>query len=274
MSSEVKRRFVDCDGVRVHVSEVGSGPPLVLVRGWPTHGGLWRDVIPHLAPHRRVIAPDLPGFGRSDKPLSASYSFRFFGRTLDALFDALDVDDVGLVVHDLGGPVGLHWAVTHPERVRELAILNTVAFPEMSWAVKAFVVAATLPGVRQLVTHPAGIRAAMRFGTKRPLSRASQDLYAAPFATRSAREALAKAGRGLHPAGFRDIASGLARLDVPVRLIYGVRDGILPDTAKTMTRLHALFPNAELTPLPDAGHFLQADAPDVVGRLLAEFLDR
>lgn len=260
------------DGIRVHVAVSGEGPALLLLHGWPTSSHLWRAVIPHLAPHRRVIAIDLPGFGRSDKPPAASYSFRFFGRVLDGVLERLGVREVGLCVHDLGGPIGLHWGSQHPDRVRELAILNTVVFPEMSWAVKAFVMAAMVPGIRHLLTSPSGVRWAMRLGTTRKLARADLDAYAAPFVTSSARVALARAGRGLHPAGFRDIVTWLERFDRPVRLIYGAKDRILPDIAKTMRRLSERFPSAELTALPSAGHFLQEDAPEEVGRLLADFL--
>ena len=60
----------------------------------------------------RVVAPDLPGFGASDKPVGVSYDFDFFERALDGFLAALGIDQVGLAVHDLGGPIGLHWACT------------------------------------------------------------------------------------------------------------------------------------------------------------------
>jgi haloalkane dehalogenase len=92
-----------------------------------------------------------------------------------------------------------------------------------------------------------------------------------PFATPEARRALAAAGIGLDPAGFAEIAGHLAELDVPVRVIYGERDRILPDVAETMARVKRDLPQAEVTSLPDAGHFCQEEAGAEIGRLLASF---
>ena len=86
-----------------------------------------------------MVALDLPGFGASDKPLDVQYDFDLFERTLDGFLAALGIDEVGLAVHDLGGPVGVHWAVHRPERVTKLALLNTLVYPEFSEAVMAFI---------------------------------------------------------------------------------------------------------------------------------------
>lgn len=83
---------------------------------------------------------------------------------------------------------------------------------------------------------------------------------------------LARAGIGLEPSGFEEIAAGLPSLTVPVRAVYGVQDRILPDVAETMARLARDVPHAEVTALADCGHFLQEERPDEVGRLLAEFV--
>ena len=123
-------RMVEIEGHQVHVQEAGEGPAVLMLHGWPTSSFLYRNVAPLVAANHRVIVPDLIGFGRSDKPLSASYSFRFHARILTGLLDALDVADVGLCVHDLGGPVGLWWACQNPGRVRSLALLYPEDDPE------------------------------------------------------------------------------------------------------------------------------------------------
>ncbi len=102
---------VEVEGLRLHYLEAGEGDPVLLLHGWPTSSFLWRNLIPILAEGNRVIAPDLPGFGRSDKPLDASYSFGFYNRVLDGFLSAVGVSRLhGLAVHDIGGPIGLHWA--------------------------------------------------------------------------------------------------------------------------------------------------------------------
>ncbi|TFH26819.1 MAG: alpha/beta hydrolase, partial [Myxococcales bacterium] len=90
----------------------------------------------------------------------------------------------------------------------------------------------------------------------------------------AARQALIKAGSGLGTKGLTEIANKLPTFKAPVRLIYAENDRILPDIAKTMQRLQRDLPGAELTVLPNCGHFLQEDEPERVGQLIAEFLNR
>ena len=117
--------------------EVGSGDPIVLLHGNPTSSYLWRHVIPHLAPHGRVVAPDLVGMGDSDKLADSgpgSYRFVDHRRHLDALMEALDVRDrVVLVGHDWGGALVFDWGRRHPAAVRGVAYMETIVGPR-SWA--------------------------------------------------------------------------------------------------------------------------------------------
>ncbi len=266
-------KHVEVDGLRLHYLEQGSGDPVLLLHGWPTSSFLWRNVIGAVAERNRVLALDLPGFGRSDKPLDASYSFRFFTRTLDGFLDAVGVDGTGLAVHDLGGPIGLYWASQHPERLRKLALLNTLVYPQLSWAAWLFVIACRTPGVRRLMVNPRGLRRAMRIGVADP-SRLTEEVFRGvqePFQTEADRRALIKAGSRLHPGGFREIGAWMPSVRVPVRIVYGQRDRILPDVEKTMRRVADDVRSAEVTALPDCGHFLQEERPDEVGRLLGGF---
>ncbi len=267
-------RFIDVEGLRLHYLEAGSGEPVLLLHGWPTSSFLWRNVIGPIAENNRVIALDLPGFGRSAKPLDASYSFHFYSRILGGFLDAIGVEATSLVVHDLGGPVGLYWACQNPQRLRRLALLNTLVYPRMSWAVMLFVAACRIPGLRSLIASPWGLKNAMRIGvtTERGVSQEVVRGVQAPFETSDARRALLKAGSGLHPDGFKEIARLLPSLHVPVRAIYGECDRILPDVADTMRQVARDLPQTEVTALPECGHFLQEDRPEELGRLLAEFL--
>ncbi len=268
--------YLELDGLRLHYLAAGEGEPIVLLHGWPTSSLLWRNVMPTLAESHRVIALDLPGFGLSDKPLDVSYSFRYFDRVLEDAFDALDIETTGLAVHDLGGPVGLYWACQHPERLRRLAILNTLVYPEFSWAVVLFIAACRLPLIRSFMASPRGLRFAMRLGVadRQRLSDEAVAGVQAPFASHEARRALLKAGGNLSPKGFREIAAKLPSLEVPVRIVYGERDRILPDVAKTMRRIQNDLPQAEVTALADCGHFLQEERPEEIGRLLADFFNK
>jgi haloalkane dehalogenase len=264
---------VKVDGQTLAYRElVGSGPPVVLLHGWPTSSFLWRNVMPAIARSNRVVALDMPGFGGSDKPGDARYDFDFFERALDGFLEALEIDETALAVHDLGGPVGVHWAINRPERLTKLALLNTLLYPEFSEAVIEFVTAASTPGQREELTSPRGLEAAMRLGLADEANLSDEVLVAVqePFRTDESRRALARAGIGVQVDGFVEIARRLGSLRVPVRIVYGERDRILPDVAETMARVKRDLPQADITALP-CGHFLQEEAPEEIGELLAEF---
>lgn len=261
------------DGLNLHYLTAGAGPTVLLLHGWPTSSFLWRNTLAPLARHHRVLALDLPGFGRSDKPADASYSFRFYDRVLEGFLDAVGAKDVGLAVHDLGGPIGLYWAVHHVDRVRALALLNTVVYPEVSAAVAAFVAASYVPGLRDALVSPWGLALALRIGLA-DKSHATEEVVRAvqaPFATREARAALLKTAHSLHPSGLKEIARRLPSYRGPVRILYGSEDRILPDVAKTMARVARDLPQAVTTRLEGCGHFLQEERGPVIGELLADF---
>jgi pimeloyl-ACP methyl ester carboxylesterase len=276
ISTSLPVKTIDVDGSTLGYRELGSGPPVVLVHGWPTSSHLWRNVMPALAEHNRVLALDLPGFGASGKPADARYDFDFFEAVLDGFLAALDIDGanpVGVAGHDIGGPIVVHWMLSRPGRVSRLAVLNTLLYPEVSEAVVEFVVELSTPGPRELRTSDEGLTELMRLGVTDP-SLITDELMAdvlAPFDTAEARQTLARAGIGLSLSGLEEIAAGIGGINVPVRAVYGEDDQLLPDVAETMTRLAADVPHAEVTAIPRCGHFLQEEAPERVADLLAAF---
>ena len=121
----VEHRFVDAGGLRTHVAEAGEGEPIVMLHGWPQHWYLWRRVIPLLAPHARVICPDLRGFGWTDVP-TTGYSAHTMAGDVLALVDALGLQRVGLVGHDWGGWIGFLLCLDRPERITRFVALGVV----------------------------------------------------------------------------------------------------------------------------------------------------
>lgn len=265
---ELKR--IEAAGLTLAYRELGNGPPVLLLHGWPTSSWLWREVMVPIAVHNRAIALDLPGFGGSDKPPDQHYGFGFFAEVLDRFLDALGIDGVAIGVHDLGGPVGLHWAVHNRDRVKAVALLNTLLYPDLSLAVKAFVGICSLPLARQAITSDRGIRFSMRFGVsdRGLMDDAALEPYTAPFQSSDDRRALAASARGLSPGGLRRIEEGLPGLGIPARIVYGTADRILPDVAETMDRAAADL-DAEVTPLEGVGHFCQEERGTEIGELLA-----
>jgi pimeloyl-ACP methyl ester carboxylesterase len=265
---------VEVDGLTIGYRELGEGPAVLLLHGWPTSSYLWRNVMPALADANRVVAPDLPGFGGSDKPAGARYDFAFFENALDGFLDALGIHRVGIAVHDIGGPIGVHWALAHRERVTALALLNTLLYPQFTPELIDFVTRLLTPGQREQLTSPDGLAEVIRLGVA-DQSKVTDELVAAvaaaPFPDDASRLALARAGVGLEVEEFGTIERRLPELDMPVRIIYGSQDRILTDVSETMARVARDLPHAEVTELPECGHFLQEDAPERVGELLAEF---
>ena len=264
---------VEHDGMTLGYRELGSGPPVLLLHGWPTSSFLWRRVMPAIAERNRVLALDLPGFGASDKPLDVVYDFAFFERALDGFLAALGIDAVAVAGHDIGGPIAVHWALDRRERVPRIALLNTLVYPEFSEAVLEFVRVLNEPEARDRLTSPEGLAEAMRLGVADE-GIVSDEVVAGvvePFRSPDSRLALARAGIGLEPAEFVAIADRLPELDVPVRVLYGEQDRILPDIAQTVARLERELPQAKVTSLTNCGHFLQEEEPDRVGALLADF---
>ena len=121
----VEHRFVNAGGVRTHVALAGEGPPVLMLHGWPQHWYLWRDVIPTVAPHARLIAPDFRGFGWSEVPKDG-YEKDQLKRDVLAVLDELGVDEFTVAGHDWGAYVGFLLALEHPDRVRALLAMNVL----------------------------------------------------------------------------------------------------------------------------------------------------
>ena len=119
----VRHRDVIVNGFRMHVAETGEGPPVLLVHGWPQHWYAWRKVIPLLSSERRVLCPDLRGFGWSEAP-PGRYDKQRLADDLAALLDALELESVDLVAHDWGAWAGFLLALDHPRRIRRYLALN------------------------------------------------------------------------------------------------------------------------------------------------------
>ncbi|MEM7114857.1 MAG: alpha/beta fold hydrolase [Chloroflexota bacterium] len=271
---EIKSEFVEVDDLRLHYLIAGEGEAVLLLHGWPTSAYLWRNVMPAMAQTHRVIALDLPGYGQSTKRPSDSFSFFYHEKALDGFLATLGIDKIHLVVHDLGGPVGLFWAVRQLERVHSLTFLNTIVYPDFSWGVKLFAFMTMAPGIRSWLSSPRGIAWAMRLGVqqKEKLTPKVIANYTDPFQERNVRKTLLKSVQRLSLKGYDEIVAKLFAFEGPVCLIYGENDQILPRIANTMHRLQTSFPQAELTSLPNCGHFLQEDEPEKLGKLLAAFL--
>ena len=263
------------DGFRLaHVDE-GDGAPVVMWHGEPTWGYLWRKVAtPLLAAGHRVILPDLPGFGRSDKPVDVGwYSYERHVAMAATLLEDLDLRGATFVVHDWGGPIGLRLAVDHADRVDRLVVMDTglaTGSRAMNDAWQTFAAF-----VRQVEELPVGLL--VRRGCHTDPGDDVAAAYDAPFPN-EASKAGARAFPDLLPqthdapgaeAGRRTLAA-LREDTRPMLMLWGADDPVLPP------RVGEAFASALGRPPPRvferAGHFLQEDRGEAIGAAIADWL--
>jgi haloalkane dehalogenase len=265
--------WLDLDERRMHYVDEGQGPPILLLHGEPTSSFLWRKIIPQL-PGRKV-APDLIGFGRSDKPTEIGwYSYDRHVESIVRLVEELDLTELTLVVHDWGGPIGLRFAVEHPGRVERLVILNTGIgggrAPSEAWL-----------RFRAVVRELGGaidIGRLVEAGTAQGLDDDVREAYDAAFPT-PASKAGALAFPELvptepeHPnaAPMNRVRDALRDWRKPTLVIWGAEDRVLP--AHYAQGFVELIPGARGPVLIEgASLFLQEDRPDEVAEAIREFL--
>lgn len=127
-------RKIEADGVRVFYRAAGdpSAPVILLLHGFPTSSFMFRELIPRLADHYRVIAPDLPGFGFTEVPEKRGYAYTFdaLAKTIEAFTEALRIKSYALYIFDYGAPTGLRLAMAHPDRVTAIVSQNGNAYEE------------------------------------------------------------------------------------------------------------------------------------------------
>ena len=267
----VEHEFVDAGGLRAHVALAGEGPPVLLLHGWPQHWYLWRDVIPLVAPHARVIAPDFRGFGWSDAPRTG-YRMDQLKRDVLALLDELGVEEVSIAGHDWGGFVGFLLALEQPERVNSLLALSVIPpWPARdrrvlrdAWRFLYMPVLAC-PGFGRRVGRAVAARGLRGSG----LDPAEVEAFVSRF--RGERGAVTEHVYGSFLGGLPALIRGRFSandLRVPSRLVFGTRDPVL--TTRAAQDAAAQTDHLELELVPDAGHFVVDEKPELVAdRLLA-----
>ncbi len=281
--------FSAAPGFRMHYVDEGSGEPIILIHGEPTWSYLYRNFIPELSKHFRVIAPDHMGFGKSETPPTATYTLDSHAQNLIALIEELDLRDITLVMQDWGGPIGAVIASRHPERMKRFVAMNTVFGTDRNvreerltpWfaAIKAMEEAGQLEAVLGNLRYLAGgIMMMLGLQRREVVTDTWLRAYAAAFPTlEECRAAIEFPLDGLHLERIRETLVGalpglfkLGQAGVPAMMIEGMRDrAIWPHVA--IAGFRAFFPHGKVHELPDAGHFIQEDAPEIVVPMIEEF---
>ncbi len=265
----------EIDGLRLAYLDEGEGKPVVFFHGEPTWSFLWRKVLPPVRDAGyRCIAPDYAGFGRSDKPTELGwYTYDRHVELMSALIQELDLRDATAVVHDWGGPIGLRLAVDHPDRFSRLVVMESGPFTGEERRTEAWLKFRDF--VRRTEDLPVGflVRGACKTDPGDEVIAA----YDAPFPN-----AESKAGARAFPlilptepdapgaAAGRRVRDALQTDNRPGLVLWADSDPILP--FKLGEAVASAFGYEAPRPIENASHFLQEDAGEEIGRIIAEWL--
>jgi haloalkane dehalogenase len=285
-SVTAESRMVPVPGGLLHVKDFpGAGPALVVMHGFPDDSRIYDRLAPLLAP-RRVVAVDWLGYGRSNRVPPGPFDGARHQRELHAVLDSLELGRVGLVGHDASGPDAIDFALGEPGRVGHLILLNTYyghapagRFPEM---IRLLADPGLTPLADAMMDDPnqrlwllnhTGRRWGLDAADPQGVANASilPQFYgddAQPDALAAIRAWTSALFPALDKQDAHAAAGDLARLDLPVTLIFGAADGYLnPELAR---HLAGLFPHADLHLVNDASHWPQWDQPEIVARLIRQ----
>jgi haloalkane dehalogenase len=275
--------FINLFGSRIHYLDDGDGKPFLFLHGNPNSSYCWRNVIPHLSPLGRCLAPDFVGFGKSEHP---DIEFRIFDhfRFIEEFVIQLDLHDITLVIHDWGALVGLNLARRFPERIRGIAFFEFAVKPPGTLKETWPLIADEFEKFRDpklgpelLMGQNLMVESSVPACTLRKLSVEEMDHYRAPFPTRESRRAMARLPRDLSFAGeppdttwvIAKNSEWLTQSPIPKLLIHA-QPGlfITPDNAKWALEN---FRNIESLDLGAGIFMLMEDHPHEIGEGIARW---
>lgn len=274
-------RFVTVHGSSMHYVESGAGDPIVFLHGNPTFSYVWRNVIPHLSPLGRCIAPDLIGMGRSGKP-EIEYRFVDHIRYVDGFLETLGLRDITLVIHDWGSALGFDYAMRHPKNIKAIAFLEAIllplpdfqAFPDaMREMFRAF--RSPDQGRKLIIDQNIFIERVLPDATLRKLSEEEMNRYREPFLEPKSREPLWRWPNeipvGGEPADVEAVVTGynlkLQQSDIPKLLLYATPGAVL--TGPLVEWCLRSLKNLTAVNVGSGIHYLQEDHPHEIGTAIA-----
>lgn len=282
-SVQPSSKFAMVNDSNMHYLEIGEGRPILFLHGNPTSSYLWRNVIPHVAPHGRCIALDLIGMGRSDKP-NIEYRFDDHATYVEGFIDALELTDITLIVHDWGAGLGLDYACRHPENVCALAFMEGVYRP-VSWKERPIIERFMFKrmrhpekGYKMIVENNFFVERVLPMMTVRTLSAEEMAAYREPFSKPEHRRPLQMWPRQIPFDGDPpevheriDAANGWLRsADCPKLLLWAKPGGLI--RKKDIDWFRSEVPNLEDVCIGKGKHYIQEDQPHAIGKAIAQWI--
>lgn len=273
-TSALRERSIEIEGVRSLVRDSGEEQPeaVVFVHGNPGSSRDWLYLAERVSAFARVVAPDMPGFGRADKPADFEYTVAGYARHLGGVLDTLGIQRAHLVLHDFGGPWGLAWAAAHPEVFASTVLINTGVLPGYRWHYLARIWRTPLLGeLFQLLASRRGFHLLLKHGNPRGLPRDFVDGMYDDY-DRGTRRAVLRLYRATsNPDRLtEELAAVLRPLARPALVLWGRHDPYL-DLAYA-ERQRDVFPSARIVVLDQSGHWPYADDPEAVLNAMLPFL--
>jgi pimeloyl-ACP methyl ester carboxylesterase len=278
----IQEQWLDVDGLRLHCFVAGeSGSPMVLLHG----GGLdsasisWRACIGPLSTQHRVFAPDLPGYGESDRP-KVEYTLEYYVNFLEHLLDALHLQKVSLAGISLGGGIALSFTLRFPDRVDKLILVDSYGLQSrVAWHKLSYLLV-RLPFINALTMRLLGssrnlIRWSLLAGLVYSPQRLSEELVDEVY-LRARETGAGKAFNTFQKSealwnGLRsDLSGRLHEITVPTLIVQGAEDPAVP--MADVRRARALIKNSELYIVPQTKHWPQGEKPDEFTRVALKFL--
>lgn len=251
-------------GEMAYVDE-GSGPTVVLLHGFPTSAHLWSDLVPLLAPRFRTVAPDLIGYGDSDKPPTERLDVRAQAGYMRELLEHLDISQFAAVGHDIGG--GVAQLLAFEGSIRSLVLVDCISFGEPSRVETYRTIDGSGDDRTSAETY---VRSHLERGMSRRerLFEEDTDEFLRPWLEDPS--ALARAARDVHDDRLPGTERDLKNLDIPTLVVWGEDDPYQPSDAAE--RLWELLPDGSIALFPGCSHYVMKDAAETVFPLILQFL--
>lgn len=260
------------------VSYIDSGDPsrqaVLLLHGFPESSLAWKEVIPLIeAAGYRAIAPDLPGFGGSER-FEEDSTWELYMLFLDEFLASLRVQQVHLFVHDWGGLIGLRWACHHPTRVLSLFIASSSFCPDYTWhkIARAF----RTPGLGEVVIKALGDRKRFENLIRESIPRVSQDViedFYQVLRTEENQKAVLELYRSGDMEKLKAYQGQLGQIRKPATLLFGEQDPYVSYVYGHILKRDEL-PHADVHVIPHAGHFAILETPVAVKRIVGAHLQK